>query len=230
MREKDIAIFLCDLSGSMAKPWRDAGYECWLFDAQHPEGVTEKDGMYHVGGWLKTTEDVWKHVDKSKVYFVFGFPECTDLAVSGARHFADKTWRNPNFQDDAMKLVYLCRDVGVESGARWGFENPVSVISTKWKQPNFKFQPYEYGGYLPIDDVHPIYPEYFPPQDAYPKLTCIWSGNGMVEPVRKPVHVSPGYSALFHKLGGKSKRTKNIRSSTPRGFAQAVFEANHQKD
>jgi len=34
------------------------------------------------------------------------------------------------------------------------------------------------------------------------------------------------YSALHWKLGGKSLRTKNIRSATPRGFAQAVFAAN----
>ena len=28
-------------------------------------------------------------------------------------------------------------------------------------------------------------------------------------------------------LGGKSQRTKNIRSATPRGWARAVFEANY---
>ena len=28
------------------------------------------------------------------------------------------------------------------------------------------------------------------------------------------------------KLGGKSERTKNIRSATPRGFSQAVYEVN----
>jgi len=36
----------------------------------------------------------------------------------------------------------------------------------------------------------------------------------------KPVNNYPGWT----KLGGKSLRTKNIRSATPRGFAQAVFE------
>jgi hypothetical protein len=28
------------------------------------------------------------------------------------------------------------------------------------------------------------------------------------------------------KLGGKSQRTKDIRSATPRGFAKAVYAAN----
>ena len=35
-----------------------------------------------------------------------------------------------------------------------------------------------------------------------------------------------GNSRQHRKLGGKSAKTKNIRSATPRGFAQAVFECN----
>ena len=34
------------------------------------------------------------------------------------------------------------------------------------------------------------------------------------------------YSGPAWKLGGRSLRTKNIRSATPRGFAKAVFAAN----
>ena len=34
------------------------------------------------------------------------------------------------------------------------------------------------------------------------------------------------FSGPAWKLGGKSLRTKNIRSATPRGFAKAVFAAN----
>lgn len=88
------------------------------------------------------------------------------------------------------------------------------------------FHPYEYGGYLPTIDEHPIYPEYIKPRDAYPKKTCIWSGGGFCMPEKKPVAVMPGYSDQHNKLGGKSLKTKNIRSATPRGFANAVFIAN----
>ena len=35
------------------------------------------------------------------------------------------------------------------------------------------------------------------------------------------------YSPVHAKTGGKSLRTKNIRSATPRGFALAVYEENH---
>lgn len=52
------------------------------------------------------------------------------------------------------------------------------------------------------------------------------TGGGFIEPDKKrlePIYKdNPGWKLL----GGKSLRTKNIRSATPRGFARAVFEAN----
>lgn len=158
--------------------------------------------------------------------FVFGFPERTNLAVSGAAHFAKKRDDNPFFQEDAMILVRLVEYLGVKLKCPWALENPVSVISTMWRRPDYYFHPYEYGGYLPDDDIHPIYHEYIKPRDAYPKKTCIWSGNGFVMPKKMPVEVMPGYSDQHKKLGGKSLKTKNIRSATPRGFANAVYLAN----
>ena len=231
------AIFLFDYTGIMAKPWADAGYLCYCFDGQHKPGVstTDHDLILNVGMWFNNdTDDVtkWADINEIKrivgfnVKFVFGFPECTDLAVSGAAHFAKKRKSDPKFQKKAMNLVYLTKMLGESYKKPWALENPISVISTKWRKPDFKFDPFEYGGYLPEDDKHPTYPKYIKPRDAYPKRTCIWSGNGFVMPEKKPVDVEPGYSDQHHKLGGRSLKTKNIRSATPRGFAQAVFEYN----
>jgi len=102
-----------------------------------------------------------------------------------------------------MQLVHLVRDLGEFLTCPWGLENPVSVISSMWRRPNFYFHPHEYGGYLPVNDVHPSYPEYIKPRDAYPKKTCIWSGNGFIEPPRNPVYCDTGYSDQHEKLGGK---------------------------
>lgn len=63
-------------------------------------------------------------------------------------------------------------------------------------------------------------------RDSYPKLTCLWTGNGFRMPEKKPVFVEKGYSKQYSRLGGKSARTKLIRSLTPRGFAIAVNEEN----
>lgn len=223
------AIFLYDLTGIMAKPWIDAGYECWCFDGQHKRGIT-KDGLHvKVGMWIYTTSaHAISMIVGDGVKFVFGFPECTDLAVSGSRHFAKKLEHDPQCQERAAGLAMLVEDVAKEYGCPWGAENPVSVLSTLWRKPNFSFHPWEFGGYLPENDEHPQYPEYIKPRDAYPKKTCIWCGDGFIEPIRKPVPCESGYSDQHKKLGGKSLKTKNIRSATPRGFAMAVFEANHR--
>ena len=226
------AVFLYDYTGLMAKPWLDAGYECWCFDGQHEPGIV-RDGLHvKVGMWFyaaRTAEQAREIADMvgDGVALVFGFPECTHLAVSGAAHFAKKLAADPEIQNRATELAKLVELVGVACSAPWAAENPVSVLATKWRKPDFSFHPWEYGGYLPDDDKHPKWPEYIAPRDAYPKKTCIWSGGGFVEPEKKPVDCKPGYSTQHKKLGGKSLKTKNIRSATPRGFAKAVFEANH---
>ena len=234
------AVFLFDYTGIMAKPWAEAGYLCYCFDGQHPEGVTlsRHPNILNVGMWFSNncTGDLMSY-DRDRIEtvvgkgvdFIFGFPECTDLAVSGAAHFAKKRDNNPFFQEEAMMLFYLVESLANDLGCKWACENPISVASTLWRKPDYKFHPFEYGGYLPEDDAHPLYPEYIKPRDAYPKKTCIWSGNGFVMPGKIPVEVGPGFSDQHKKLGGKSLRTKNIRSATPRGFALAAFEANSKQ-
>jgi hypothetical protein len=224
------AIFLYDYTGIMAQPWLDAGYECWCFDGQHEKGINRDGNHVKVGMWFdayRTSEHV-KEIKEmvGDAEIVIGFPECTHLAVSGAAWFAKKLAENPAIQAEATELARLVMYVGEEFDCPWVAENPVSVLATLWRKPNHSFHPYEYGGYLPVDDEHPTYPEYIKPRDAYPKKTCLWSSDDFVIPAKEPVYVEPGYSDQHKKLGGKSLKTKNIRSATPRGFAKAVFEFN----
>lgn len=233
---KRVAIFLCDYTGIMATPWRDAGYECWLIDPQHPAGINYSDGFYKVGAVIApdlnlpdaphATDILGKLVRSGRVSFVFGFPPCTDVALSGARHWDKKFKEDRYFQAKAAMVGEQCRMVGALSGAPYGFENPKSAFSRMFGKPAFAFDPYEFGGYLPADDQHPKYPDYLPPRDAYHKSTCVWTGNGFIVPEARPVEAVGDQYPGWQKLGGKSMRTKNIRSATPRGFAQAVFEAN----
>ena len=211
MNKPKAVISLFDLTGEAVKPWAEAGYDCFLFDIQH-------------------TEDVVLH------------GRCTVVAISGARHFQAKAAANPSYREEAMALVYLTHDMAnlnfpLEDAPAYGvpymLENPVSVISSQWRKPDHIFQPCDFGGYLPEDDKANPYPDIIPARDAYTKKTCLWTGNGFVMPEARPVDPVKyqdrnglNYSALHWKLGGKSLRTKNIRSATPRGFARAVFAAN----
>lgn len=222
-------LFLYDYTGIMAQPWLDAGYECWCVDSQHPEGITREGNLVKVGMFMSNTDDCveWFKNNLQDVKFVFGFPPCTDLAVSGAAWFEKKKKANPGYRKQAMDLVYVVKRLGEFFDVPWALENPISVISSEWRKPDYMFHPWEYSGYLPKNDEHPMYPEYIAPRDMYPKKTCIWSGNGFKMPTKKfDSKPEKGYSTQHLKLGGKSLKTKNIRSATPRGFAKAVFTAN----
>lgn len=227
------AIFLFDYTGIMAAPWLAAGYECWCFDGQHDRGITRDGNHVKVGMYLEPNAKLLNAKKITElvglgVQFVFGFPECTDLTVAGAKHFETKRQFNELFQLEAQELADLVRCVGVLSGSPWAFENPVSVISSQYRKPDFQFHPCDFGGYLSKDDVHPFYPEVYPGQDAYKKNTCIWMGNGFKQPKVKRVEPLSDDNPGWKHCGGKSTKTKNIRSATPRGFAIAVFQANHK--
>jgi hypothetical protein len=229
-----IVISLYDYTGEAVKPWAKAGYECHCYDIQHDSTRVDH---FPSGGSIsylnadlhnyKVSSDLTRSYMGKPVAFGMAFPVCTDMAVSGAAHFERKRKVDPDFQRKAAGYAMLSSSIFTKLMNRFFIENPVSVLSTLWRKPDHMFHPYEYGGYIPEDEAeHPTWPDYIAPRDAYPKKTCLWTGGGFRMPVRIPVAVEAGYSTQHRKLGGKSMKTKNIRSATPRGFAQAVFEAN----
>ena len=238
MNKPKAVISLFDLTGEAVKPWADAGYHTFIFDMQHTEESIQQATTGHlyirkVGGDASTwAEPIARIMEVYDVVMLYSFAPCTDLAISGNRWRVAKAAANPNYIADAMTLVYIARDIAEAYQVPYMIENPVGLVSSEWKKPDYIFQPYQMGGYLPEDDVSP-FPNVIPARDAYTKKTCLWTGNGFVMPEARPV--SPvkytdsnglNYSGPAWKLGGKSLRTKNIRSATPRGFARAVFQAN----
>jgi hypothetical protein len=130
------------------------------------------------------------------------------VAVSGARWFKDK---GLGALIDSLQLFDAAVRLAEWTGAPYLIENPVSTISTYWRKPDHQFDPCDYGGYLD------------PPGDRYTKKTWLWTGNGLVVP--KPKRVAPTEGSRMHRLAVTPDRA-NVRSTTPGGFARAVFEAN----
>ena len=229
-----IVISLYDYTGEAVKPWAKAGYECHCYDIQHESTVCDRSSsggsIHYLHADLQNHDNVvklWCSYVGKPVVFGMAFPVCTDMAVSGAAWFEAKRKVDPDFQTKASDYAKWCSSFFQNFSVPYFVENPVSVLSTLWRKPDYTFHPYKYGGYIPEDEAeHPTWPDYIAPRDAYPKKTCLWVGGGFKMPVPKPVIVEAGYSTQHRKLGGKSMKTKNIRSATPRGFAQAVFEAN----
>lgn len=180
------------------------------------------------------------------VKFIASFAECTYLTTTGARWFYHPEDKHLPFierrphpsypnrrqdQADAVILAKLVRSMAhvfqdmLEDGNEipWMLENPaISSLNTLWRKPDYTFDPCDYGGYLKEGQPHPTFPDVYPPQDAYRKNTGIWCGGGFIMPGKIPVHAPKGFPG-FLKAGGKSARTKEIRSTTPGGFAKAVY-------
>lgn len=201
-----IVLSLCDRTGVMVQPWLDAGFECWCVDLQHEPGIHRDGNLVRVGAdllnWLPPRRDY---------RIAFAFPDCTNLAGSGARWFKEKGLTG---LADGLRLVERCRDILEWCECPWLLENPIGTLSTYWRQPDFKFDPCDFAGYLEQ-----------PESEAYTKKTCIWTGGGIVWPEERSVF--PIQGSKMHRLPPSDER-KNLRSVTPSGFASAVFEANHQ--
>jgi hypothetical protein len=195
-------LSLCDRTGTMVKPWTDAGYRATIVDLQHPAGSHTDGLLTRVGADLST----W--MPPLDTYTaVFAFPPCTHLAVSGARWFRDKGLKA---LIEGLTLVQRCLEIAEWTGAPWMIENPMSTLSTYWREPDWTFNPADYGGYVEG-------------RDAYTKLTCIWAGAGFVMPDKRPV--PPVEGSKMHRLSPGPERA-NLRSATPEGFARAVYLAN----
>lgn len=187
-----LVLSLFDITGNMVKPWADAGYDTLCVDIQ-------RDGT-DIRRWLPPRRDY---------HIVFAFPPCTDQAVSGSRWFRDKGLAG---LAAAIELVERARDICEWSGAPWMIENPVSVMSSYWREPDYTFHPYDFAGHEPADN--------------YTKRTCLWTGGGFVmpEPCPDDFVLHPPDDRI-HKAPPGPERS-NFRSATPMGFARAVYWAN----
>lgn len=197
-------LSLCDLTGNMVRPWMDAGHTATIVDIQHESGAHTEGNLTRVGGDIREFRSTRCQFD-----FVFAFPPCDHFAVSGARWWASKGQAKLN---DALELVAACRRIIAENGSQaWMVENPVGRLSRYWREPDYSFNPCEYGGYLT------------PAGDHYTKKTCLWTGSEFVMPEPRPV--PPLEGSKMHRIPPGPNR-KNLRSATPKGFAVAVFMAN----
>jgi hypothetical protein len=152
--------------------------------------------------------DVRTFEPPKNVHGVLAAPPCTEFAVSGARWWAEKP---PELLEEAIDIVRACLNIiNIASPKWWALENPVGRLPRmvpelgKWK---YIFQPYEYG-------------------DPWTKRTCLW--GEFILPEKTPVEPIKycAQGSWTQRLGGKSEKTKRLRSMTPPGFAKAFFKAN----
>lgn len=138
---------------------------------------------------------------------VLAAPPCTHFTVSGNQYWQVKD--NDGRTDEMIKLAEKAIEIIEYFNPKfWALENPVGRIEKcvpylKGKRV-FSFHPCDFG-------------------EPYTKKTIIW-GHCSPFLVKSPVEPTEG-SKMWAKYGGKSERTKELRSVTPEGFSKAFFEA-----
>ena len=230
---KPTILFLFNSSDYAPAPWiKDGRFNVVSLDyddTDHSGTTRATDGNHiHLNIDLSLPDAhaaVMRHLDAlglGPIGFIWSFAPCTSLAVSGAAHFARKRLADPAFQDKAVAMARIVEEFDCPAIV----ENPVSVLATKWFKPVY-VQPYQFSYLLGYDDIHPQFPDVIPARDNYSKNTGLWCVGGSVAPIGDTAAVRPaGDSPLHTKLGGKSARTKYIRSLTPRGLALGVYHTN----
>lgn len=224
---------LFDGSGVMGLPWAEAGYQVYCFNADsanHGQYVIkmEHENLHYIDMWIDkdfvSNMSSRSRQDIPRPGIIFGFPDCTMFAVSGA-----KKERTEDELDYALEMAKAVKHAGESYGVPWMIENPVGRLCSPdmLGKPNVYFDPFEYGAFMTESDLpyHPKMPKF----DGYTKKTCLWFGNEFQMPEKKPGPINIGFFWGWKWLGGKSTKTKQLRSLTPRGFARAVFFANHQR-
>ena len=200
-------ISLFDYTGNWSRPWKENRYNVVRVDLKLGQNILTWD---------------YKQIPKRDVKAILIAIPCDNYALSGAAWFAEKD--KDGRTAFSQKLVAKAKEIlDYFKPEIYAIENPMSRIHklNPWMgQPKLKFNPYEYADYDPC-----------PIKSAYQKETWLW--GKFKKPIKRPM-LKDGFLSgienkgnwMYKNLGGKSERTKELRSTTPMGFAYAFFEAN----
>lgn len=169
-------LIACEFSGRVRDAFSRLGHDAWSCDLID----TESHGNHIIGDVLDIIDNSWD--------MLIAHPPCTHLAVSGARYFKDK-------QADGRQqaAINFFMDLANASIPKICVENPVSIMSSKWRKPDQIIQPWQFG-------------------HGESKKTCLWlKGLPRLEPTKivEPEYIigkdGKRYSPTHHSSWGKNK-------------------------
>lgn len=177
-------LVACEYSGIVREAFKAKGHDAWSCDLLN----TEIPGQHIKGDVLDILNDGWD--------LMIAHPPCTHLAVSGARWFKEK--REDGRQQGAIDFFI---ELILAKIAKIAVENPISIMSTIFKQPQQILQPWQFG-------------------HGETKATCLWLKN--LSPL-KPTDIVSGREQRVFKMPPSPERSRE-RSRTYTGIAKAMAE------
>jgi hypothetical protein len=175
-------LIACEYSGRVRDAFIAKGHDAVSCDIL----PSESHGPHLNCDVLQVLHDGWD--------LMIAHPPCTHLAVSGARWFADKIQEQRAAIEFFMKLA----NAPIQKIA---IENPVGIMSSKWRKPDQYIQPWQFG-------------------HGETKKTGLWL-KGL--PHLVPTNVVDGRENKIHRMPPSADRWK-LRSLTYQGIADAMAE------
>lgn len=199
-------LVACEESQAVTMAFRTLGHEAYSCDIQEPSGGHLEwhilgDALKAVEGGKVATMDGHVH-NVGNWDMLIAHPPCTDLAVSGARWFAEK-------QKDGrqQRSIVFFMQMALANIPRVAVENPVCIMSSAWRKPDQIIHPWQFG-------------------HAEEKSTCLWLRG--LPPLRETQNVREYMMTLpvrnrnrIYWLGGGHACE---RSKTFPGIARAMAE------
>ena len=177
-------LVACEFSGVVRDAFIARGHKAMSCDLLE----TERPGPHYRG-------DVRDVIDGC-FDLVIAHPPCTHIAVSGARHFAQK-WNDGLQAQGIAFFMAMAR----APAPRVAIENPACIMSTLYRKPDQIIQPWQFG-------------------HGETKATCLWLKN---LPLLVPTNIVEGRDARVHKMPPGPNRWKE-RSRTFTGIAEAMAD------
>lgn len=191
-----LILVSCEESQAVTIALRKLGHEAFSNDLKpcsggHPE--------WHL------QMDCFEAIAMKKWDLLIAFPTCTYLTVSANKWYKDQPARKSGAlvgaerreaREEAVDffMAFVNADV-----PRIAIENPIGIMSTRYRKPNQVIQPWMFG-------------------HGETKATCLWLKN---LPNLKPTNIVEGRVGAMHLLPKTDNRAE-LRSKTYQGIADAM--------
>lgn len=221
-------LVACEESQAVTIELRRLGHNAFSCDIQecsggHPEWHICGDVLPLLNGNCEfVSMDGQAHTITGKWDMLIAFPPCTYLTVAGNRWFNIEKYGQTAIQrhkDRADAILFFMAFANADC-PRIAIENPVGIMSTEYRKPDQKIQPWQFG--------HPM-----------TKTTCLWLKNLPLliptDVLEKPengwqnqLFTNGRYSGFDTRdengkvLSWNDPETAKIRSKTFPGIAKAI--------
>lgn len=178
-------LIACEESGVVRDEFIRGGHDAMSCDVQ----PTRSPGPHYEGDVRDVLHYPWD-------LMIFHAP-CTNICVSGSRHFAAK--RMDGRQQSGVSFFMELWRHGEDRIPMMAAEQPIGILSSLFRKPDQIIQPWQFG-------------------HGETKATCLWL-KGL--PLLKPTDVVEGRDDRIHKMPPGPNRARE-RSATYTGIAQAM--------